>query len=79
MRVLEKTVLEKLKTILINWLRFLTRVPNLFIKIGVGFVKLLDRYGMLSRKTIDASPFHTKLFHYKFKINKDRLYLPSFI
>lgn len=55
--------------------RFLTRVPNLFIKIGVGFVKLLDRYGMLSRKTIDASPFHTSFFITNLKsIKTDYIY-----
>ena len=55
--------------------RFLTRVPNLFIKIGVGFVKLLDRYGMLPRKTIDASPFHTSFFITNLKsIKTDYIY-----
>ena len=28
----------------------------------VGLVKLLDRYGLLPRKIIDLSPFHTSLF-----------------
>lgn len=28
----------------------------------VGMVRLLDRYGLLPRKVLDASPFHTSLF-----------------
>lgn len=55
--------------------KFLTRVPNLFIKMGVGFVKFLDKHGMLPRKTIDASPFHTSFFITNLKsIKTDYIY-----
>lgn len=29
---------------------------------GVGFLKLLDRYGCLGKKLIDISPFHTSFY-----------------
>ena len=36
--------------------------PNFFIKIAVGIIMLLDKHGMLPKKVIDASPFHTSAF-----------------
>ena len=45
-----------------NLANFLTRVPNILIKMGVGFVKWLDKHGMLPKKVIEASPFHTTFF-----------------
>ncbi|MDY0024171.1 MAG: hypothetical protein RBR66_04480, partial [Candidatus Izemoplasmatales bacterium] len=40
----------------------LTRAPNFLIKMMVRFLMWLDKHGMLSRKIIDASPFHTSIF-----------------
>lgn len=45
-----------------NLANFLTRVPNIFIKMGVGLVKWLDKHGMLPKKVLEASPFHTTFF-----------------
>jgi pyruvate/2-oxoglutarate dehydrogenase complex dihydrolipoamide acyltransferase (E2) component len=42
--------------------KFLTAVPNFFIKFAVGFLKFLDKHGMLPKKIIAASPFHTTFF-----------------
>lgn len=39
---------------------FLLKVPGL-VDLGVGLFKLLDRYGLLPKAIIDASPFHTSL------------------
>ena len=36
--------------------------PNFFIKSAVGIIMLLDKHGMLPKKVIDASPFHTSAF-----------------
>lgn len=45
-----------------NLANFLTRVPNIFIKMGVGLVKWLDKHGMLPKSVIAVSPFHTSFF-----------------
>lgn len=42
--------------------KILTRVPNFLIKVSVGFLKWLDKHGMLPKAIIDVSPFHTSLF-----------------
>ncbi len=42
--------------------KILTRVPNFFIKLSVGFLKWVDKHGMLPKSIIDVSPFHTSLF-----------------
>ncbi|MFA7075287.1 MAG: hypothetical protein WC152_01270 [Candidatus Izemoplasmatales bacterium] len=42
--------------------KVLTRVPNLMIKIMVRFLMWMDKHGMLPKKVIDASPFHTTIF-----------------
>lgn len=42
--------------------KFLTVVPNFMIKIMVGFLKFLDKHGMLPKSIINLSPFHTSLF-----------------
>lgn len=42
--------------------RKLTRVPNWLIRLGVGALKRLDRRGLLPKKIIAASPFHTSFF-----------------
>ena len=36
--------------------------PNFFIKGVVGMIMWLDKHGMLPKKVIDASPFHTSAF-----------------
>lgn len=41
--------------------KFMFSVP-LLPNIVVGLTRLLDRYGLLPRKIIDLSPFHTSLF-----------------
>ncbi len=42
-------------------LRRLMRFPGLAF-VSVGLLKLFDRFGLLPRAVIDASPFHTSLF-----------------
>ncbi len=42
--------------------RILTMTPNFLIKLSVGFIKLLDKHGMLPKAIINVSPFHTSLF-----------------
>ncbi|MGD9886783.1 MAG: 2-oxo acid dehydrogenase subunit E2 [Bacilli bacterium] len=42
--------------------KFFTSVPNFLIKFAVGFFKWLDKHGMLPKKIIAASPFHTTFF-----------------
>ncbi len=39
----------------------LLSIPGL-MTIGVGFLKFLDRFGLMPRAIIDASPFHTSMF-----------------
>ena len=41
-------------------MRKLLKIPGL-ANVGVGLFKLLDRYGLLPKGIIDASPFHTSL------------------
>jgi len=41
--------------------RFLLRLPG-FLTGAVGFLRLLDRYGIMPRAIVDVSPFHTSLF-----------------
>ena len=41
-------------------MRTLLRIPGL-ANVGVGLFKLLDKYGLLPKSLIDASPFHTSL------------------
>ena len=40
--------------------RTLLKIPGL-VNVGVGLFKLLDRYGLLPKSLIQASPFHTSL------------------
>jgi len=42
--------------------KLFTSLPNCLIKLAVGFVKWLDKHGMLPKKVIEASPFHTSFF-----------------
>lgn len=39
----------------------LLSIPGL-MSFGVGFLKFLDRFGLMPRAIIDASPFHTSMF-----------------
>ena len=41
-------------------MRTLLRIPGL-ANVGVGLFKLLDKYGLLPKSLIDASPFHASL------------------
>ncbi|MDD3171258.1 MAG: 2-oxo acid dehydrogenase subunit E2 [Bacilli bacterium] len=55
--------------------KFFTTIPNFFIKVAVGFIKWLDKHGMLPKKIIDASPFHTSIFVTNLKsIKTDYIY-----
>lgn len=40
----------------------LTIVPHFMIRGVVGFIKLLDRWGLLPRSILDVSPFHTSIY-----------------
>ena len=55
--------------------KMLTSMPNGLIRMGVGFVKWLDKHGMLPKKFIAASPFHTSCFVTNMKsIKTDYIY-----
>ncbi len=40
----------------------LEKTPNFILKLVVGFFKILDKYGILPKKIIELSPFHTSAF-----------------
>lgn len=42
--------------------KMLTKMPNWLLKIGMGFIRFFDRHGLLGKKTLDTSPFHTSCF-----------------
>ncbi len=42
--------------------KILTFVPAFLIKLGVGFVKLLDRWGLIPNSILNVSPFHTSVY-----------------
>jgi pyruvate/2-oxoglutarate dehydrogenase complex dihydrolipoamide acyltransferase (E2) component len=53
----------------------LTNMPNWLIKLGVGFLKRLDKHGMLPKSLIKVSPFHTSCFVTNLKsIKTDYIY-----
>ncbi|MDD3348942.1 MAG: 2-oxo acid dehydrogenase subunit E2 [Bacilli bacterium] len=55
--------------------KFLTNIPNFLIKISVGLLKWLDKHGILPKKIIAASPFHTSIFVTNLKsIKTDYIY-----
>lgn len=55
--------------------KILTKIPNFILKFAVGFLKFLDKHGMLLKKMIDASPFHTSCFLTNMKsISTDYVY-----
>ncbi|MEG1558291.1 MAG: 2-oxo acid dehydrogenase subunit E2, partial [Oscillospiraceae bacterium] len=39
----------------------LLSIPGLLL-VGTGILKLMDRYGIMPRMVVDASPFHTSMF-----------------
>ena len=55
--------------------KFFTSMPNTFIKMAVGLVKWLDKHGMIPKKVLHASPFHTSCFiTYMKSIKTDYIY-----
>lgn len=53
----------------------LTNIPNFLIKFVVGLIKFLDKHGMLPKKIIAVSPFHTSVFVTNLKsIKTDYIY-----
>lgn len=40
----------------------LGKTPNIILKLVLGIFKLLDKYGLLPKKIIELSPFHTSAF-----------------
>ncbi len=45
-----------------NLAAFFMNLPNGFVKLSVGFIKWMDKAGILPGSIIDASPFHTSFF-----------------
>ena len=45
-----------------NLANFFMSFPNIIIQILVGFLKYLDRIGLMPKAVIDASPFHTSFY-----------------
>ena len=37
-------------------------IPSFLVNLGVGALKLMDKWGMLPKKLIDVSPFHTSFY-----------------
>lgn len=37
-------------------------IPSCLVNLGVGFVKLLDKWGIMPKKIIEVSPFHTSFY-----------------
>lgn len=55
--------------------KLLTNIPNFLIKIAVAFIKWLDKHGVMPKKIIAASPFHTSVFITNLKsIKTDYIY-----
>ena len=54
---------------------FLCRLPNWMFKFAMWCFRFMDKHNMLSKKLIDASPFHTSLFVTDVKsIKLDKIY-----
>ena len=64
--MIEKEVLTNAKGSAVNGTdktaKILTMVPNFLIKMAVGFLKFLDKHGMLPKSILNVSPFHTSVF-----------------
>jgi len=63
---IDDAILENAKESAVNgtdkMAKLLTVVPNGLIKIVVGFLMWLDKHGLLPKKVLEVSPFHTSLF-----------------
>ena len=63
---IDDAVLENAKESAVNgtdkMAKLLTIVPNGLIKILDGFLMWLDKHGLLPKKVLEVSPFHTSLF-----------------
>lgn len=40
----------------------ITSIPTFLMGLGVGFLRLMDRWGLLGKKLINISPFHTSFY-----------------
>ena len=45
-----------------KFMKIFDKTPNIILKYAIGFFKLLDKYGLLPKKIIALSPFHTSAF-----------------
>ena len=45
-----------------NLAGFLSKMPTGFLKLAVSYIKHLDKHGILPKKIIEVSPFHTSAF-----------------
>lgn len=63
---LEDTILKnkdiKMKNNMDKLVLALGKTPNIVLKLVVGLFKVLDKYGLLPKKIIELSPFHTSAF-----------------
>ncbi|MGN1326889.1 MAG: 2-oxoglutarate dehydrogenase [Clostridia bacterium] len=63
---LEKAILQnkdiKMKNNMDKLVLALGKTPNIVLKLVVGLFKVLDKYGILPKKIIELSPFHTSAF-----------------
>lgn len=63
---LEDTILKnkdiKTKNNMDKLVLALGKTPNIVLKLVVGLFKVLDKYGLLPKKIIELSPFHTSAF-----------------
>lgn len=64
--MIENEVLTNAKGAVVNGTdktaKILTMVPNFLIKMAVGFLKFLDKHGLLPKSILNVSPFHTSVF-----------------
>ena len=63
---LEKAILKnkdiKMKNNMDKLVLALGKTPNIVLKLVIGLFKVLDKYGLLPKKIIELSPFHTTAF-----------------
>ena len=45
-------------------------IPSFLVNFGVGFIKLLDKWGLLPKSIINVSPFHTSFYFTNLKFLK---------
>ncbi|PKL00750.1 MAG: 2-oxoglutarate dehydrogenase [Tenericutes bacterium HGW-Tenericutes-1] len=64
--MIDKEVVTNAKGAVVNGTdktaKILTMVPNFIIKMAVGFLKFLDKHGLLPKGILNVSPFHTSVF-----------------